>query len=453
MPPLTQQCPHRGCILGDRHAETLPACGSYLTGNRLARAQAGSIEPLGTRVRGMHHGRIALARRAGEKADDSSSTISATGRCCLRSDSRMCLMARRWQVLLVTAVGVFMTFLDVTIVNIAFPDIRASFPDSSLAQLSWILNAYAIVFAAALVPAGRLADRFGRRRFFFGGLLLFLGASVVCGAAASVDVLIGARIVQALGGAMLVPASLALVLPEFPLERRATATALWGATGAVAAAAGPSLGGVLVEWQGWRSVFYVNLLIGLPALLPARRLLRESREPQAALPDLLGAGSPRRRSGRARARDRRGSGLGVVVASRGRRLRRERDAARRCRLALEPTSLACDRALALPGAFVRRRERRRVRVRARLLRAPAVQRPLPDRSLGILDPRGRSGFDARPACGRGRGTDRRATVRSLRPARRRVPGGLLFAAGAAPVCAPHRRATLVRQSSSCRRRS
>jgi EmrB/QacA subfamily drug resistance transporter len=198
-------------------------------------------------------------------------------------------MARRWQVLLVTSVGVFMTFLDVTIVNIAFPDIRASFPGSSLADLSWILNAYAIVFAAALVPAGRLADRFGRRRFFFGGLLLFLAASVVCGAASSVEVLVGARTVQALGGAMLVPASLALVLPEFPLERRATATALWGATGAVAAAAGPSLGGLLVDWQGWRAVFFVNLVIGLPALLPARRLLRESREPQAAFPDVLGA--------------------------------------------------------------------------------------------------------------------------------------------------------------------
>jgi EmrB/QacA subfamily drug resistance transporter len=203
--------------------------------------------------------------------------------------SRGALMARRWQILLVTSVGVFMTFLDVTIVNIAFPDLEASFPESSLAQLSWILNAYAIVFAAALVPAGRLADRFGRRRFFFAGLLLFLAASVICGAAGSVEVLIGARVVQALGGAMLVPASLALVLPEFPLERRATATALWGATGAVAAAAGPSLGGLLVDWQGWRAVFYVNLLIGLPALVPARRLLRESREPQASLPDALGA--------------------------------------------------------------------------------------------------------------------------------------------------------------------
>jgi EmrB/QacA subfamily drug resistance transporter len=198
-------------------------------------------------------------------------------------------MARRWQVLLVTSVAVFMTFLDVTIVNIAFPDIRRSFSGSSLADLSWILNAYAIVFAAALVPAGRLADRFGRRRFFFVGLLVFLAASVVAGAAASVGMLVAARAVQALGGAMLVPASLALVLPEFPLELRATATAIWGATGAVAAAVGPSLGGVLVDWAGWRSVFYVNLLIGLPAIVPARRLLRESREATSALPDMLGA--------------------------------------------------------------------------------------------------------------------------------------------------------------------
>jgi EmrB/QacA subfamily drug resistance transporter len=198
-------------------------------------------------------------------------------------------MDRRWQVLLVTAVAVFMSFLDVTIVNIAFPDIRASFPGSSLSGLSWILNAYSIVFAAALVPAGRLADRFGRRRFFFIGLLVFLAASVLCGAAGSVDLLIAARAVQALGGAMLVPASLGLLLPEFPLERRATATALWGATGAVAAATGPSLGGLLVDWQGWRSVFFVNLLIGLPALVPARRLLRESRQPQTFAPDALGA--------------------------------------------------------------------------------------------------------------------------------------------------------------------
>src|SRR3954452_19804717 len=164
-------------------------------------------------------------------------------------------MPRRWQVLLVTSVAVFMSFLDVTIVNIAFPDIRASFPESSLGQLSWILNAYTIVFAAALVPAGRLADRFGRRRFFFLGVAGFLGASVVCCAPGSVQVVLAARAVQALGGAMLVPASLGLLLPEFPLARRATATALWGATGAVAAAAGPSVGGVPGEWRGWRAFF------------------------------------------------------------------------------------------------------------------------------------------------------------------------------------------------------
>ena len=198
-------------------------------------------------------------------------------------------MERRWQVLLVTSVGVFMSFLDVTIVNIAFPDIRESFPASSLAQLSWIISAYTIVFAAALVPAGRLADRYGRRRFFFLGVLLFLAASVVCGASSSVELLIGARIVQALGAALLVPASLALVLPEFPLEQRATATALWGATGAVAAATGPSLGGLLVEWQSWRWVFFVNLLIGIPALIPARRILRESRDARSTIPDPLGA--------------------------------------------------------------------------------------------------------------------------------------------------------------------
>jgi len=198
-------------------------------------------------------------------------------------------MERRWQVLLVTSVAVFMSFLDVTIVNIAFPDIRSSFPHDSLSHLSWILNAYSIVFAAALVPAGRLADRLGRRRFFFVGVLIFLAASALCGAAPSVDVLIAARALQALGGAILVPASLGLLLPEFPLERRATATALWGATGAIAAAAGPSLGGLLVDWQGWRAVFFVNLLIGLPALVPARRLLGESREPNALFPDVLGA--------------------------------------------------------------------------------------------------------------------------------------------------------------------
>jgi EmrB/QacA subfamily drug resistance transporter len=195
---------------------------------------------------------------------------------------------REWQILLVTTVAVFMAFLDVTIVNVAFASIGADFPDTSLADLSWILNAYNIVFAAALVPAGRLADRVGQRRMFFGGLWLFLAGSVLCGAAPSAEFLVAARVAQAIGAAALIPTSLALVLPEFPPERRAIATSVWAAAGAVAAATGPALGGVLVESGGWRWAFFVNLVVAL-GVLPARRLLVDRTDPAGAdPPDLLG---------------------------------------------------------------------------------------------------------------------------------------------------------------------
>jgi EmrB/QacA subfamily drug resistance transporter len=201
----------------------------------------------------------------------------------------MTKLERRWKVLIVTSVAVFMAFLDVTIVNVAFPSIGRAFPDASLAGLSWVLNAYNIVFAALLVPAGRLADLLGRRRLFLIGLGIFVAASAACGFAPSAEVLVAARAVQAVGAALLVPTSLGLLLPEFPPERRATATALWGATGAVAAAAGPSLGGVLIEWTDWRLVFFVNLLFAGAAVIPARRLLRETRDPdRGAVPDVLG---------------------------------------------------------------------------------------------------------------------------------------------------------------------
>jgi EmrB/QacA subfamily drug resistance transporter len=181
-----------------------------------------------------------------------------------------------------------MAFLDVTIVNVAFPSIEADFPDASFSELSWILNAYNIVFAAALVPAGRLADRIGQRRMFFAGLWLFLAGSVLCGLAPDPTLLIAARVVQALGAAALIPTSLALVLPEFPPERRAVATSVWAAAGAVAAATGPSLGGVLVDAGGWRWAFFVNLIVAL-GVLPARRLLVDRADRDAAAPpDVLG---------------------------------------------------------------------------------------------------------------------------------------------------------------------
>src|SRR3712207_2599879 len=183
-----------------------------------------------------------------------------------------------------------MGFLDVTIVNVAFPELEREFAGASRADLSWVLNAYNILFAALLVPAGRLADIVGRRRMFFVGIGVFLGASLLCGLAGSVELLVAARVLQAVGGAILVPTSLGLLLPEFPSSQRATATAIWTATGAVAAALGPSLGGVLVDAGGWRWAFFVNLPIGLVALVPAGRLLREMRERAGArLPDALGA--------------------------------------------------------------------------------------------------------------------------------------------------------------------
>lgn len=189
-----------------------------------------------------------------------------------------------------TAVAVFMSFLDVTIVNIAFPSLRADFAGSSVPLLSWVINGYGVVFAATLVPAGRLADRVGRRLLFLGGIVVFVLASAVCGLAPAPGVLIAARVVQAVGAAAVVPTSLALLVPEFPLSQRATATAIWGAMGAVAAATGPALGGALVAWADWRLVFFVNVPIGIAALAPARRLLAETREGRSARsPDWWGA--------------------------------------------------------------------------------------------------------------------------------------------------------------------
>jgi EmrB/QacA subfamily drug resistance transporter len=198
-------------------------------------------------------------------------------------------LARRWKVLAVTAVAVFMGFLDVTIVNVAFPDIERDFAEASRADLSWVLNAYNIVFAALLVPAGRIADLVGRRRMFLFGVGAFITASVLCGVATSPEALVAARVLQAAAGAVLVPTSLALLLPEFPPERRATAVAIWSATGAIAAALGPSLGGVLVDQLGWRWVFFLNVPIGLAALVPAARVLRETRDADGVLPDAVGS--------------------------------------------------------------------------------------------------------------------------------------------------------------------
>ncbi len=198
-------------------------------------------------------------------------------------------MSRRARVTITVSIGVFMASLDLFIVNIAFPDIQRDFHGTSLATLSWVLNGYAIAFAALLVPSGRWADRAGRKRGFLGGLAVFSLASAACAAAPSVAVLVAARIVQAAGAAFLLPTSLGLLLPEYPPARRGAAVGIWAAVGGVAAAAGPPIGGLLVQ-AGWRWVFIVNVPIGLAALAAAARLLNEVRDRDSARPDLLGAG-------------------------------------------------------------------------------------------------------------------------------------------------------------------
>jgi len=196
--------------------------------------------------------------------------------------------ARAWKILAITSFAVFASALDTTILYVAFPDIQKTFSDVSRADLSWAINAYTIVFAALLVPAGRIADRLGRRAVFFGGVVVFTVSSALAGAAPSADLLIAARVVQAAGAAALLPSSLALVLSEFPPEKRSTAVGIWGAVGALAAAAGPTLGALIIETVSWRLAFFVNLPIGALTIILGYRVVRESREPEARTPDLLG---------------------------------------------------------------------------------------------------------------------------------------------------------------------
>jgi len=192
-------------------------------------------------------------------------------------------------VLAIASLGGAVAFVDATIVNIAFPDIARSFPGTSISTLSWVLNAYNVVFAAFLVAAAGIAELLGRRRVFVFGLEAFTAGSLLCAIAPSAAALIAFRVVQALGAAFLVPSALALVLHAFPAARRSHGVALLSAVGAAAAGLGPSLGGLLVTAADWRLVFLVNVPIGVAAVLLARRRLAESRIPgRRRIPDLPG---------------------------------------------------------------------------------------------------------------------------------------------------------------------
>jgi EmrB/QacA subfamily drug resistance transporter len=196
----------------------------------------------------------------------------------------------------VTAILIGATFLaglDLFIVNVAFDDIGRDFSRGahapSLGALSWILNGYAVVFAALLIPAGRLTDRYGSKGGFIAGLALFTAASLACGYADGVWVLVALRVLQAVGAAAMTPASLGLLLGALPPERRAAGARLWALSGAIAAALGPAVGGMLVQLS-WHWAFWINVPIGAVLVVAAVRLVPDVRHNQGApRPDLLGA--------------------------------------------------------------------------------------------------------------------------------------------------------------------
>jgi len=197
-------------------------------------------------------------------------------------------MTRGGKALLVTSVGVSMSALDTTMVNVARDTIARDLHGSD-AAVSWVLSGYSIVFAAVLLTSGRLADRYGRKRIYTTGLLVFVASSAACALAPNLNLLIAARAVQAVGAALIAPAALALVLPEFPVERRSAALAVWGIIGSTAAAAGPTLGSILIDAWGWRSAFFINVPLGLAGFVAGRKILQESVDPTAqGVPDIVG---------------------------------------------------------------------------------------------------------------------------------------------------------------------
>ncbi len=200
---------------------------------------------------------------------------------------------RRPFVVAVLCAGVFLGAIDAFLVNVAFPDMLRDFPGSDLTGLSWVMTGYTTAFTAALLPAGGLADRFGARRTYLTGLVVFVVSGTLCAFAPTAGTLIAARTVQGLGGGILTPLALALIIPRYPVERRGTAIGLWSATQSSASALGPSVGGVLVSTWGWRTIFLLHLPLGLVALAGAWRALPPDKPDGVQgrrVPDLAGAG-------------------------------------------------------------------------------------------------------------------------------------------------------------------
>ncbi|WP_280866927.1 MFS transporter [Streptomyces sp. SAI-127] len=195
---------------------------------------------------------------------------------------------RRMLVLAICCMSLLIVSLDTTALNVALPSMQRGL-DASTAGLQWTIDAYTLVLASLLMLAGSTGDRIGRKRVFMAGLVVFTIGSALCSAAPNLEALIAFRMVQAVGGSMLNPVAMSIITNTFTDPReRARAIGVWGAVVGISMAAGPLLGGVLVDSVGWRSIFWVNLPVGLAALLLTLRYVPESRAPKARRPDPVG---------------------------------------------------------------------------------------------------------------------------------------------------------------------
>jgi EmrB/QacA subfamily drug resistance transporter len=195
---------------------------------------------------------------------------------------------RKWWTLAAVGFGLFMIMLDNTVVNVALPSIEHDL-GAGLSELEWIVAGYAVTFATFMLTGGKLADLLGRRRIFVTGLAVFSGASLACALAPSAGFLIGARAVQGVGAALLNPATLSIIAATFAPRERGMAIGIWAGVSALALAIGPLVGGLLTEQVGWSSIFYINVPIGVVAIIASFLLIDESRDTsEGQRPDLPG---------------------------------------------------------------------------------------------------------------------------------------------------------------------
>jgi len=213
--------------------------------------------------------------------------MEAIGTTGARFAARRAAASSKWWTLAAVVTGVFMLLLDVTIVNVALPDIEDSFA-SSLSDLQWVISAYALTLAAFLLTAGSLADLYGRRLLFASGIVTFTAGSLACGLATGSTFLAIARGAQGVGGAIMFATSLALLAQAFQGKDRGVALGLYGAITGIAVAVGPVLGGLITSDLSWRWIFYVNVPIGAVALAITLLRVEESRNPRAQRPDWAG---------------------------------------------------------------------------------------------------------------------------------------------------------------------